>query len=193
MRTKLIVFEGIDGSGKSTISQLVARALRDRGIPAIRFRMFTWKRSGFEKFKPYVKHHASREASLFYYLAMLTHEGDRIRALLKNHWVIADRYVYTTLAQHAAWGVSLASINVAKLPLPRPDYCFHLVVREEIRRQRLLQRKTRTNWDRRLVRPGSELDRIERVSRALGMRDIRNDGTRKDTVRAVLRSMRIRV
>lgn len=193
MRNKLIVFEGIDGSGKSTVSRLVAQTLRAKSIPAVYFRMFSPKRTGFEQFKPYVRKHASKEASLFYYLAMLTHEGDRIRRLLQKHWVVTDRYVATTLAQHAAWGVSLASINVAELPFPKPDYCFHLVVREEIRRQRLLRRGQTSRSDLRRLRRGSELERIERISRSLGMRDVPNDGTRHETVRAVLRIMRIRV
>ncbi|MFH1235564.1 MAG: hypothetical protein V1685_01335, partial [Parcubacteria group bacterium] len=95
-RNLLIVFEGIDGVGKTTISRALVKELRRRRIPAIWHKLFDKQHRGYNTFKPYVKRYSPVNARLFFYIASIIHRSNRVHDELKTHWVVCDRCVYTT-------------------------------------------------------------------------------------------------
>ncbi|MDO8499777.1 MAG: hypothetical protein Q7S66_03905 [bacterium] len=56
MKNKLVVFEGIDGVGKTTLCSALKHELAKRGIMAILYEEIENKKSGFNKIKSFIKH-----------------------------------------------------------------------------------------------------------------------------------------
>jgi dTMP kinase len=130
MKNKLIVFEGIDGVGKSTIIRELKRRLTLRGIKAICYEEVEDKKRGFNKIKSFIRRKVPIESSLLFYLASSVYKSALISRLLKNSWVLCDRYVYSTLAYHRVNGVSRRLISRwADVPLKKPDFLFLLTVK----------------------------------------------------------------
>src|SRR5262249_42531531 len=105
---KLVIVEGIDGSGKSTQRGLLAQWLRSEGHLVI---VSEWNSS------PIVKATTSRGKKrhlltpLTFSLIHATDFSDRVErdivpALKAGAIVLADRYVYTAFARDAARGVA---------------------------------------------------------------------------------------
>ena len=65
--------------------------------------------------------------------------------MLKKHWVICDRYFYSTNANHKARGSNLRIVNL--IDLLKPDYAFLLTVDEKIRQKRVKQKLYITKAD----------------------------------------------
>jgi len=97
-----VVFEGIDGSGKTTISNRVAKALRERGLAVEHLReegAFASKvTQGIRDFCRDARNMAlTPRAELMLYLAREVQLADEVLrpALARADVVIADRYFYT--------------------------------------------------------------------------------------------------
>lgn len=97
-----VVFEGIDGSGKTTISNRVAKALRGRGLTVEHLReegAFASKvTQGIRDFCRDARNMAlSPRAELMLYVAREVQLADEVLrpALARADVVIADRYLYT--------------------------------------------------------------------------------------------------
>src|SRR5580692_7548977 len=97
-----VVFEGIDGSGKTTISNRVAKALRERGLTVEHLReegAFASKvTQGIRDFCRDARNMAlSPRAELMLYVAREVQLADEVLrpALARADVVIADRYFYT--------------------------------------------------------------------------------------------------
>lgn len=138
MKNKLIVFEGIDGVGKTTLSRLLRRLLTRKGIKAVRYEDIENKRSGFNALKPFVKKEVAIDASLLFYFASAIDKSQRIEKLLRRRWVICDRYIYSTLAFHAARGAKKSLLDIwLRLPIRLPDILFLITVKEQVRLVRM--------------------------------------------------------
>lgn len=97
-----VVFEGIDGSGKTTVSNQVAKGLRARGIPVEHVREGgTFVSPMVNRMREFGKNARNMamtpEAELFFYLARdVQVASESIRpALDTGALVIADRYLYS--------------------------------------------------------------------------------------------------
>ena len=115
-----VVFEGIDGSGKTTISNRVAKALRERGLSVEHLReegAFASKvTQGIRDFCRDARNMAlTPRAELMLYLAREVQLADEVLclALARTDVVIADRYFYT--AAVLAEGRDLAPTETAPL------------------------------------------------------------------------------
>lgn len=122
-RGRLIVIEGADGAGKSTLQNGLARRLDARGIKVVQSREPTHGPHGT----------ALREAAKIQRLApeleldlllkdRRAHvEGLIAPALAGGEWVILDRYYFSTIAYQGAAGLDterLRALNEAFAPVP---------------------------------------------------------------------------
>ncbi len=162
MTNRLVVFEGLDGTGKTTLSRSLNEELRKHGVPSVRFEDLENKSGGFNALKPFIKEKAVIDSSLFFYIASAIHKSEEIKSLLRKQWVICDRYVFSTLAYHQAQGADLSLLpELSRLPVMKPDFYFLLRTKEPIRIQRLKARADSTPDDFQPKTAGSFMERME--------------------------------
>lgn len=110
----LIVFEGIDGSGKSTQALLLRKRLNDKDFEVVCFREPSQSRWGREiKEKSLIPDSLSpeEELELFQKDRAENVEKNLKPALGKKKIVILDRYYYSTLAYQGAKGIEKERIR----------------------------------------------------------------------------------
>jgi dTMP kinase len=104
----LIVFEGIDGSGKSTQAEILLKRLREEGVDAVYFREPSKGKWG-RKIKKKALHPdsltAEQELDLFLKDRRENVAKNLKPALKKKRVVILDRYYYSTIAYQGAKGI----------------------------------------------------------------------------------------
>ena len=131
---RFIVFEGIDGSGKTTQAQLLAAFLRKEGLEVVLTAEPTDLPSGKElRLALSGKQKKSEcEMAALFVLDRIAHNNDAkngLRALVENGaYVICDRYYYSTLAYQGmstdyAW---VRSMNLSCPDIMKPDLCIYL-------------------------------------------------------------------
>jgi dTMP kinase len=128
----LIVFEGVDGSGKSTQVELLARKLARKGLDVRTLREPTREKWG-EKIRELSKSKNSvspeNELKLFVRDRKENVKKNIKPALDSGLVVILDRYFYSTLAYQGAKGIPLEKIRqLHRKFAPRPDIVFILDV-----------------------------------------------------------------
>ena len=133
-RGRFIVFEGIDGSGKTTQAKILAEWLAKQGKEAVLTAEPTELPSGKElraALSGRVKKSECEMAALFV-LDRIAHNNDGengIRTLVDNGaYVICDRYYYSTLAYQGTvtdydW---VKSMNLSCPDIMKPDLCIYL-------------------------------------------------------------------
>lgn len=161
MNGKLIVLEGIDGVGKTTISKILQKELLKNNIPTIRYEAYENKKKGFNKIKPFVKKDVPINSSLFFYLSSGIYKSEIIQKLLIKKWVICDRYVYSTLAYHKVRGADLSMVNLNNLPIIIPDFNFLIKLEEKTRITRVKNRKSSEVQDFKPKTPHNLIGKME--------------------------------
>jgi dTMP kinase len=137
---KLIVVEGIDGTGKTTAARRLAAAI---GAKYLRT-----PPPPFDFARRYVDQRGSLETRFLFYLSSVAYASDLIRAELAKSDVVCDRYIGSTLAYHRALGINLGW-DFTELGLVQPDHAFLLQVSDEKERiKRIRQRGRITASDR---------------------------------------------
>ncbi len=141
-----ITFEGIDGSGKSTISKLVYKKLKSDGYDVIHTFEPTNSEIGIQVQK-YIKEGADPFVTSFTFIADRILHGKQITKWLeKGKIVICDRYAESTYAYQGAqltgiiekpisW---LQDISTNKIPIP--DRTFLFIIDPEISLSRIKHR-----------------------------------------------------
>lgn len=152
MRGKFIVFEGIDGSGKSSVSAKIEERLKAAGRKVLRTREPGGTPIG-EKCRGVLLDPANAEmfpwTELFLYMASRAQLVDQVirPALAKGVDVLCDRYYYSTAAYQGAAGkvgvpvVLQLAEEVAKFQ--RPDRVLLFDVPPKVARQRAGDRRDR--------------------------------------------------
>ena len=143
---RLIVFEGLDGVGKSTLADYLTGRLRRAGIPC-RFLAFPGRESGTLGRLVYDLHHDAPglgvgevNSTSLQVLHIATHidaiEREILPALRAGTWIVLDRFWWSTWVYGAAFGVPEGSLE-AMIELEQlhwghvePDVLF-LVERDE--------------------------------------------------------------
>src|SRR5881227_600785 len=137
---KLIIVEGIDGSGKSTQLQLAMRYLKTQGYPVF----FTeWNSADLVKA---VTKRGKKKMSLTPMTFSLLHATDFAHRLVHNILpplkagtiVLADRYVYTAFARDVVRGCDPAWVRTVYDFAPRPDRAFYFNVPIDVSIARVL-------------------------------------------------------
>ena len=128
-RGKFIVFEGIDGAGKSTQIQLLAVALRERGFDVVTSREPTDGPWGRKLRESATTGRMSAADELEYFIRDRTeHVATLIEpSLASGFWVIVDRYYYSTIAYQGVRGLDPKALRQQMESLfPKPDRVFVL-------------------------------------------------------------------
>ena len=161
---KLIVVEGLDGSGKATQAKLLAAGLRSSGLPVTEVSFPDYASDSSALVKMYLAGEFGRKPDdVNAYAASSFYAVDRYASFKKN-WeqdyrngiVIADRYT-TSNAVHqcskldpAEWDRYLAwlfDFEYNKLGIPAPDLVIYLRVAPEVS-QKLLAGRYEGNLER---------------------------------------------
>src|SRR4051812_36997487 len=137
---KLIVVEGIDGSGKSTQLQLAKRYLEARGL-----RPFFTEWNSADLVKAITKK-GKKKMSLTPMTFSLLHATDFAHRLVHHilpplkagYVVLADRYAYTAFARDVVRGCDRAWVRHIYSFAPRPDRAFYFNVPIETSISRIL-------------------------------------------------------
>lgn len=134
----IIVFEGIDGSGKETqikklLSSFDAGVMRYPDIKGPYGKILSSILEGKIKTTPL--------AQFLAFAADISKDSKRINSLAKSKTVVLDRYIYSTIAYQSAAGVDFALAKKLSLSmnLPRPDVIILLDLPPKL----ALERKTR--------------------------------------------------
>jgi thymidylate kinase len=141
-----IVLEGISGSGKSTLAALLADRLRGRHFHTVP--------APVSDLQPYINATARPLPQLAFYLAGVLHASDLAREALHDGHAIADRYVNSVIANHAAVH-DLTNDTVAAVLGPFTSYLaipdltvyLHTSPHELARRMRTKHDRTRSDHD----------------------------------------------
>jgi len=143
LRGKLIVIEGIDGAGKTTIAKYLANTLISKGFKAIYTR---------EPYHPQIiKLLENKGKELGAIMEALLLAADRylhIQEVIKPHlevgyYVICDRYYYSSLAYQTARGADINWIRTINFFIIRPDVSIYLDVNPEVGLSRLSKNSER--------------------------------------------------
>jgi dTMP kinase len=108
-RGKFIAIEGIDGSGKRTQLDLLARALESRGVPCAQFSFPRYDSSFGRLVAQYLNGEFGPLSAVDAHLSALLYAGDRFEskqeleaAIASGKTLLADRYIASNLAHQTA-------------------------------------------------------------------------------------------
>jgi len=127
-RGLLVVFEGVDGSGKTSNISLLAKFLSDRGIP---FTVTKWNSSAaISDATSDLKRDKKLSPSLFFLLhaadMISRYENEVVPALARNEIVICDRWIQTGLVRDAIRGIDVDYNRKIYDGVREPDVFFYL-------------------------------------------------------------------
>ena len=148
MKAKFIVFEGIDGSGKSTQASLLHKVLKEKNINSILTYEPTDKNHGKKIRDSFSGERFSKEEELrLFTLDRKEHLNEIIIPSL-NHGkhVILDRYYYSTAAYQGASGFDYKNILKEQCDMfIKPDICFFLDIDVNISSKRIMENRGHKN------------------------------------------------
>ena len=126
--SKLIVFEGIDHSGKTTQAQLLKTYLTEIGVP-VKLIAFPNRESETGKLiNTYLKSQTEQSPQVMH-LLFSANRWEKLKsitkALAKNKIVILDRYTYSGIVYSVAQGLNYEWCAAADKGLPEPDIVFY--------------------------------------------------------------------
>ncbi len=150
----IIVFEGIEGSGKSHHINNVAIYLKKKNIKFIRIREPGGNKNS-EKIRNLILNNKStfnKNTDLLLYLASRSENIDLINNNIGKKIILIDRFVDSTTAyQHYGMGVDIKlikTINDYLLKKIKINFTFLNLVNQKNMKQRLIERKKLNRYDK---------------------------------------------
>ena len=150
----VIVFEGIEGSGKSLHSNNLSKYLKRKKINHIKLREPGGSKNS-EKIRNLIlnnKSNFNKDTDLLLYLAARSENINNLKKFYKNKVIIIDRFTDSTLAyQHYGLGVNLKLINQINnyiLKDFKVDFTFLNIVNKKNMLARLKKRKNLNRYDK---------------------------------------------
>ena len=150
----VIVFEGIEGSGKSHHISVISKYLKKNKIAFIKLRE-PGGNINSEKIRKLIldkKSNFNKITDLLLYLAARSENIELIRKYYKKKIILIDRFTDSTIAyQHYGFGVDLKLINLVNNHLLKNfkvDYTFLNIVNYKNMIKRLKLRKSLNRYDK---------------------------------------------
>lgn len=169
----LVALEGIDGTGKSTQSRLLAEWIAGRGLTAARLFEPTNGPIGQEirRLASAGRADPEREMELFIEDRLQDVEQNILPALQRGHVVLIDRYYLSTMAYQGARGLDPEEIRTRNEAFaPRPD----LVLLFELTVEKALERIARRDASGpNLFERADYLNRVRAIFDSLEWKEIR--------------------
>ena len=150
----IIVFEGIEGTGKSHHIKNVAKYLKKKGKKYIQIREPGGSKNS-EKIRNLIldnKSKFNKNTDLLLYLSARSENIQLIKKNIGKHIILIDRFTDSTIAyQHYGMGVDLKfikNINDYLLKNINIDFTFLNTVNNENMKKRLMKRKNLNRYDK---------------------------------------------
>jgi len=150
----VIVFEGIEGSGKTFHSNYVSKYLKSKGIDHIKLREPGGSINS-EKIRKLIlnnKSNFNKNTDLLLYLAARSENIHQIKKYYKKKIILIDRFTDSTIAyQHYGFGVDLSLINIINKHLIgnfKTSFTFLNIVNKNNMIKRLKLRKKLNRYDK---------------------------------------------
>jgi dTMP kinase len=145
---RLLVFEGLDGSGKSTQAALIGKWLAAQG-----YRVFSTEWNSSELVASVIKRGKKKGllTPTTFSLLHATDFADRFERkilppLRAGYLVVCDRYAYTAFVRDAARGCDPAWVRTIYSFAPRPDLAFYFRVPVATTLRRKLASRQKINY-----------------------------------------------
>ena len=149
----VIVFEGIEGSGKSYHISYISKYLQKRKIDHIKIREPGGSFNS-EKIRKLIldkKSHFNKNTDLLLYLASRSENMALLKKNFRKKIILIDRFTDSTLAyQHYGFGVNIDFINTINQFLLKDfkvDFTFLNIVNKKNLNKRLKSRKSLNRYD----------------------------------------------
>ena len=150
----IIVFEGIEGAGKSHHIKKVANYLKKKKISFLLLRE-PGGNPNSEKIRKLIldkKSKFNKKTDLLLYLSSRSENIDTLKKSNKKKVILIDRFIDSTVAyQHYGMGISLSLINIINqyiLDGLKVNFTFLNIVNEKNMYQRLKKRKKLNRYDK---------------------------------------------
>ena len=150
----VIVFEGVEGSGKSHHISNVAKYLKKKKINFIKIREPGGSLNS-EKIRKLIlnkKSDFNKITDLLLYLAARSENMQQLKRFYKKKIILIDRFSYSTIAyQHYGFGINIKLINFINSFILRDfkvDYTFLNIVNKKNMIKRLKIRKSLNRYDK---------------------------------------------
>ena len=150
----IIVFEGIEGSGKSHHISAVSKYLTKKNISHIKIRE-PGGNPNSEKIRKLIlnnKSNFNQNTDLLLYMAARSENVDLIKKSYKKKIILIDRFTDSTIAyQHYGMGVNInliETLNKYLLKNIKVSFTFLNIVNKKNLQERLNQRKTLNRYDK---------------------------------------------
>lgn len=164
-----IVFEGLDGSGKTTISLKIAEALVREG-----FRVLYTYEPYSEDFIKLINDYGRKLGGVMEAYLMAADRYNHVvsviaPALREGFIVVSDRYYYSSLAYQGAKNVDIEWIKTLNKFAPEPDLAIYLDIEPALG---LRRKKSSTTKIRYLEEDESFLHRVREIYKGLVSRGL---------------------
>ena len=150
----VIVFEGIEGSGKTSHCNFVSKYLKKKRISYLKIREPGGSKNS-EKIRKIILDNKSdfkKETDLLLYLASRSENIKELSKHYKKKIILIDRFTDSTIAyQHYGLGVDLSLINTINKKLLKNfkvNFTFLNTVNKENMKKRLKKRKKLNRYDK---------------------------------------------
>ena len=154
-KNPIIVFEGIEGSGKTTLINHISKFLKNKKIQFIKFREPGGTKNS-EKIRKIILNNKSKlnlKSDLLLYLASRSENIEKIIVPnFRKKIILIDRFIDSTIAyQHYGMGINkklILNINNFLLQKIKPDIVFLNIVNKKNMINRLKKRKNKNKYDK---------------------------------------------
>ena len=150
----VIVFEGIEGSGKTFHSKLVASYLKKNKVPFIKIREPGGNKNS-ERIRKLIldrKSKFNKDTDLLLYIASRSENIQNLKKNYKKKIILIDRFIDSTMAyQHYGFGVNsiiINSLNKFILKNFKVNFTFLNIVNNKNMKKRLKIRKKLNRYDK---------------------------------------------
>jgi len=195
----LIVLEGIDGCGKTTVAGILKEKLEEKG-----YKVYLTKEPFNQKIKEVIRGILEKDHELNAYfgktLALLfsadryLHQLEIMKKISEGYIVISDRYYHSSFAYQTLYeGITLDFIKDITPFLVKPDYVFILDVPVEVALNRMSLRDRRTRYEEKdiLEKVRENYLKIKDVLKGENIYIINNNRDINETVKEILTIIRL--